>query len=170
MKISFVIILAVLFCSFTEKAVSQNARVSINARNVSVSELLTRIESQTDYLFVYSKNNVDVNRRVTIRTKEEPVARVLNEVFRDTDVRYAMEGTHIVLVPKSRVGEKDDLPAIERVQQIFVSGTVVDMAGDPLPGVNVTIKGTTTGTVTGIDGQYRISIPDRDVTLSYSFV
>ena len=85
MKISFVILLAAVFCSYTPKALSQNSRVSINKRNVPVSELLSLIESQTDYLFVYSKSNVDVNRKVTIRTKDQPVAQVLNEVFQNTD-------------------------------------------------------------------------------------
>ena len=55
-------------------------------------------------------------------------------------------------------------------QQIEVSGTVTDaQSGDPLPGVNIVIQGTTQGTTTNMDGNYSIEAPE-DATLVYSFV
>ncbi|MEQ6166812.1 TonB-dependent receptor [Ekhidna sp. MALMAid0563] len=53
--------------------------------------------------------------------------------------------------------------------QRTVSGRVTDDVGEGLPGVNVVIKGTTTGTTTDIDGNYRLQVNDGDV-LVYSFV
>lgn len=50
-----------------------------------------------------------------------------------------------------------------------VSGTVSDDTGEPLPGVNVVIKGTTIGVTTDIDGTYQLLKTD-DMTLAYSFV
>lgn len=50
-----------------------------------------------------------------------------------------------------------------------VQGTVTDSNGDPLPGVNVVIKGTTNGTVTDLDGKYSLNAASDDV-LVYSFV
>ena len=54
--------------------------------------------------------------------------------------------------------------------QQTVTGTVVDEGGLPLPGVSVVIKGTTTGTVTGIDGDFTISNVATNATLVFSFV
>jgi TonB-linked SusC/RagA family outer membrane protein len=52
-----------------------------------------------------------------------------------------------------------------------VTGTVTDNEdGSPLPGVNVLVKGTTTGTVTDIDGNYSISVPGEDAILTYSSI
>ena len=53
--------------------------------------------------------------------------------------------------------------------QQSVSGTVVDPAGVPLPGVNVVIKGTNTGVSTDFDGNFSIEADDTDV-LIFSFV
>jgi TonB-linked SusC/RagA family outer membrane protein len=53
--------------------------------------------------------------------------------------------------------------------QRSVSGNVADESGVPLPGVNVVIKGTDTGTTTDFDGNYSISVSDNDV-LNFSFV
>lgn len=55
-------------------------------------------------------------------------------------------------------------------QQNSISGTVTDESGQPLPGVSVVVKGTSTGTVTNMDGIYSISnIPDG-ATLVFSFI
>ena len=43
--------------------------------------------------------------------------------------------------------------------QNMVRGVVTDVTGDPLPGVSVVVKGTTTGTTTDIDGRYSINVP-----------
>ena len=56
-------------------------------------------------------------------------------------------------------------------QQFEVRGTVTDASnGEPLPGVNIIIKGTTTGTTTDMDGNYIISVEDENATLVYTFV
>lgn len=52
-----------------------------------------------------------------------------------------------------------------------VTGTVTDAGtGEPLPGVNVVVKGTTTGTSTDSDGNYELNLPSLQDTLVFSFV
>ena len=55
-------------------------------------------------------------------------------------------------------------------QQVTVSGTVVDESGDPVPGVNIVVAGTNTGTMTEFNGKYSLSVPDGNVRLIFSFV
>ena len=47
-------------------------------------------------------------------------------------------------------------------QGVVVTGVVIDDSGDPLPGVNVMVKGTATGVSTGSDGSFSITVPDRN--------
>jgi TonB-linked SusC/RagA family outer membrane protein len=57
------------------------------------------------------------------------------------------------------------------LQQRRVTGTVTDSnTGDPLPGVNIVVQGTTTGTVTGLDGKYTIDVPNNNAVLVFSFI
>src|SRR5690606_37853660 len=52
-----------------------------------------------------------------------------------------------------------------------VSGTVTDQSdGSPLPGVNILLKGSTTGTVTDMDGGYNLSVSGPDAVLVFSFI
>lgn len=55
-------------------------------------------------------------------------------------------------------------------QAITIKGTVTDMTGEPLPGVSVVVKGTTTGVMTDIDGKYSINVPNREATLVISYM
>ena len=61
----------------------------------------------------------------------------------------------------------------EKTQQekkISINGTVRDAQQEPLPGVNVLVKGTTIGTTTDIDGNYFISVPDKNAVLVFSYI
>ena len=72
-------------------------RVNIEANHTMASEVLKQIEDQTDYLFVYNKN-VNLNNRVTVNAKDETVADVLDQMFKGTNIVYAMEGNNILLM------------------------------------------------------------------------
>ncbi|MCB8995663.1 MAG: TonB-dependent receptor [Bacteroidales bacterium] len=61
------------------------------------------------------------------------------------------------------------LSTVSFAQQATVSGNVTDSNGESLPGVTIIEKGTTNGTITGIDGDYTISV-STDATLVFSFV
>jgi TonB-linked SusC/RagA family outer membrane protein len=53
---------------------------------------------------------------------------------------------------------------------ITVAGTVTDAEDQPLVGVNVTVKGTTTGTVTDVQGRFSLAVPDEKAVLAFSFI
>ncbi|GAB3028701.1 SusC/RagA family TonB-linked outer membrane protein [Spirosoma pulveris] len=63
------------------------------------------------------------------------------------------------------------IPAKERTADIPITGKVVDSETQTaVPGVNIIIKGTGTGTTTDTEGNYRISVPNTSATLVFSFV
>ena len=64
-----------------------------------------------------------------------------------------------------------DSPSGELQQQLTITGQITDAnTGEPLPGANIVIAGTTTGTVTGVDGQYSLTVPGANTELVFSFV
>lgn len=162
MRMSTFLLCACVFCSHAENSISQNARVSINKSNAQLDEILNAIESQTDYLFVYN-NQVNVNRKVSVKAKTKPVSEVLDNLFKNTGVDYAMEGTHIVLTKAS-----DNAEVTAPQQQKRITGTIVDATGESVIGANVVVKGTTNGTVTDIDGNFSIEADAKAIlTISY---
>ena len=55
-------------------------------------------------------------------------------------------------------------------QNVTVQGRVVDQTGEAIPGANVLVKGTTNGTLTDADGNYSLTVPNRNSTLVFSFL
>lgn len=90
MKITLILLLTTAFSAFSMDVHSQNAKVSLDTNIMKVAQLISAIESQTNYLFVYSKKNVDLSRKVKINAKNKAVSEILDEVFSGTGITYVM--------------------------------------------------------------------------------
>ena len=163
MRLTFSISLFCVLQSFAIGTFSQNARLSINQKNISVESALQLIEDKTDFYFMYSALVVDVRRTVDIEVTNKLVPEILDDIFKGTDIGYKIDGRLIAL---SKNGEIS--PPIQ--QQKSVSGKVTDSSGGPLPGVSVVLKGTTSGTITDSNGNYSLSGIPANATLQFSFV
>jgi TonB-linked SusC/RagA family outer membrane protein len=143
-------VLTLVCCLFAGTASAQSVPVTLRVSDAPLEQVLSAIEKQTTYLFVYDKN-VDVARRVSIDVKDTPLNNVLNTLFQSSDIAYAVENTSIVLSQKA--------PAAQPGQPVTVTGKVVDASGMPVIGAAVIIKGTTIGTSTGVDGDFSLQVP-----------
>ncbi len=177
------------------QAADTSKHVTINKQNASLLEVFASIEQQTGYKFFYSNNQVNTDRKVTMRYKAVSVARVLNELFQNTPVSFSFSGNYIVLtvpradapataiqpvgaeaVPVSPAGNTttdltaDVSPATNGPATVRVTGTVHDETGTSLPGVNVIEKGTTNGVTTGVDGTFVLNVADGNSVLQFSFI
>lgn len=147
---------------FAGNANSQETKVSISKNNKPIREILGEIERQTDYLFVYSEKEVDVNQRKTVNVSQQRVADVLSSLFRSTNVGYAMEGHNIMLMAKTTQTDAAQ-------QKRHITGVVKDIKGETIIGANIMIKGTGTGVSTNIDGKFSIEAAAGD-ELIVSFI
>lgn len=161
MKLSLVFILLCVSTVFSENLNSQTARVSIEANMLQTKDVIKLIEEQTDYLFVYNHEKVDLSGKVSLKARNKTVAEVLNKIFGNSDIVYAMEGSNILLMKKS-----------SSLQQVTksVKGVVKDQFGEPVIGANVIEKGTTNGTVTDLNGEYLLSLIGDNAVLQFSYI
>ena len=164
MRITCFLLFILASGAFATPAISQVSKVSVTLKNSTVAKVIDAIESQTDYLFVYSKNEIDLTRKVSVEVDRKAVSEVLSEVFDKTNVVYAMEGTNIMLMTGSGT------TASTTQQGKKVSGKVTDQMGASLPGVSIVIKGTTTGVISDNDGKFTLSNVPQNSTLQFSFV
>ncbi|MFW6369716.1 MAG: TonB-dependent receptor [Bacteroidota bacterium] len=166
MKLTIFLLLTTILGSMAAGSYSQTAKLTLDFKNMTVKEILSNIEDQSEFRFFYS-GSVDVERRTSISLKNEKIFDVLDELFKDTGVKYEVRGRQIALV---KGNETFGFESVQTAQQRTVSGIVTDEPGEPLPGVTVVVKGTTQGTVTNNDGEYTLlNVPD-DATLVFSFV
>jgi TonB-linked SusC/RagA family outer membrane protein len=165
MKLTALFLLASLL-QVSATVYSQATKFNFKVENKQVVEVLQKIEGSSNFRFFYIREQVDVERRVSVKANGATVEQILDEMFTDQGVGYkVMDDNLVLLSPDKNIRE---IEAIS--QQKPVSGKVTDETGQPLPGVTVVIKGTTQGTVTNGDGEYSIPNIPENATLQFSFV
>lgn len=156
--------LSLLLCTtiaFSGNINSQTNRISIVVHKLPTQEVLKQIEKQTDFLFVYNNEKIDLTRPISLEISDLPLESVLKEIFQNTGIEYVLEGNNILLT------KQNFLP---RGKARLLQGIVKDQTGEPIIGANVVVKGSTSvGTVTDVDGRFSLEVADTDV-LQISYI
>jgi TonB-linked SusC/RagA family outer membrane protein len=137
---------------------SQGAKLNLSVKDKSLKEVIKMIENQSNFRFFFSDDYLDLDKKVTLTANNQGIEEVLSSLLEDGTVTFKlMEYNVVVITPAS-------------AQQIKVTGVVVDaVTGEPLPGVNVIVKGTTRGITTDIDGKFSIDV-SKGETLVFSYI
>ncbi len=157
-------LLTVFLFHTTAGTYAQTMRLNLNLKQSTVKHILKEIEAKSDFTFFYNDSEIDMDRVVDIRVKNENIETVLSRILPHCD--YVVENKKIILIP---VSESRVQAGVLQSGHITVQGTVMDEYGDPLPGVNINILGTTQGVVSDLDGNYHISVPSNG-SLVFSFI
>lgn len=163
MRITILLLFLGIF-SISATAYSQEARVTIHANNKTLSDLFAEIKSQTNYSFWFDVNDVDVNREMSIHVESETVADVLTVIFDGENIDFKLKGNHIIL---SKRGTPNSTKVLQKTKKRM--GMITDERGIPITGANISIKGTTNGTISDMDGKYSLDVEDN-TTLIISYI
>lgn len=165
-KLCFLFIGLFAIFSMEAKAMAQNELIDMKLNNTTVLEAVRAVEKQTTYKFVYNNANVNVSRRVSVNATKATIEAVAATIFAGYDV--SVKGNNVIITPRKAAETKS--VAQQPAQRRTITGTVVDAENkEPLIGVNILIKGTGTGVVTDMDGNFSLSALARDV-LVFTYV
>lgn len=141
---------------------------AVNAVNNTVKSVLTYIEANSKYVFVYGQNVKNrLNDKVQISLKGKSAEAILAELCRKTGMDYTISGRQVTITSGKSL--KDSRQNPDDAGKRKVSGTIADANGEPLIGATVKVKGTQTATVTDIDGNYTIDAPEGSI-LEFSYI
>jgi tonB-linked outer membrane protein, susC/ragA family len=144
-----------------ENSYAQRMRIAISMSNVSVEQVLNKIEETSDYVFLYNDETIQKSRIVSVRSKSGKITDILDDIFKGTDISYTVIDKQIILSKSNKVNQT--------AKAIQIKGTVKDALGEPLIGVSVLVKGTSNGTVTDLDGRFSLNVSVGDI-LEFSYV
>lgn len=168
-KIKFTILLLLVGINvgFASEAYSQSTLLSLNVNKGTVKEVFAAIEKQSEYVFFYYDNVLDINRRVNIKAENKTVDEILKQVFAGTDNSYVIKDRQIFI---SKSEKKDTVvPGVTQEGKKMFRGKVMDDLGEPLPGATVVVVGSTRGVTTDLDGTFEIEVASAD-KLKISFL
>ncbi|MDR1415032.1 MAG: SusC/RagA family TonB-linked outer membrane protein [Odoribacteraceae bacterium] len=142
-----------------EAAAQQEENFTIVLKNASFKEIINEIKRVSHYDFVYSDADVSAFARRDVSARGLTIDALLTACLRGTGLTYTVSDRTIVI-------RKEQVAAAQRA----VTGLVTDTRGEPLPGATIRIKGTTIGVATDNDGRYKLTLPEGDATLTFSFI
>lgn len=144
--------------------------VTLRVANTKVENVFSEIEKQTNFNFTYHRKELSNVPALSIARANAPLSDVLIEVSAQSGLKFKRIDENIH-VSKIRGEEKQEDKVVEYLQGISITGKVTsDESPDGLPGVNIMVKGTATGTVSDVDGNYKIEVPSPESVLIFSSV
>ncbi len=166
--LSCVLVASDLNAQLKEKSIDE-IYMSLQVKNVTLNKAFDRISQQTGFSFAFNEEMVDLKERIDIDVTNSSLGDVLREISKSSNLRFRRVNDNIHVGVASEA-ETKPIEEILNYAQRSISGKVVSAEdGSELPGVSVTIKGTTSGTVTDIDGRYTLNVSEGSV-LIFSFV
>lgn len=143
---------------------SQFKTLSVSMSNSTLREVLKTIEKSSQFVFFYLDDAVNLERKVSIDSKNKNIEEILSELFEGTLCTYRISDRQIFISGKA--------PASTEQQQNKrkISGRVTDIKGEPLIGVNVTVDGDANGSITNMDGLYEIFVTKKSVVLKFTYI
>ena len=164
MRLSVFFLLLFVAQAYATATYSQQTRLTFKLQGAKVIDVLNKIEDESEFYFLFNQKLVNVDRQISLDIKDENIGKILSRIFENTNVSYLVKDRQIILTTSTANADS------EIQQSKTLSGKVTDSAGAPLPGVSVSIKGTTNGSITDAAGNFTISSIPNNSTLVFSFV
>ena len=162
MRLCIFLIALLSFQSFALDNYAQSKKIDLKITEASISQVLERIENQSEFFFFYNNKAVSLDQKVSLNVKDKTITELLDVLFKNTNVEYTINNRQIILSNRESNSSS--------VQQKKITGKVTNSDGEVIPGLAVAVKGTTNGTVTDINGDYSILDVPADATLVFSFI
>ena len=168
MRISTIIIGIQVCCTALLLAKGSRAQeMNLNVEKASIKQVFKRIEQQANVTFVYDAQVINKIPAITLHIYKQPLTEILSELQDKTQLQFKQVGNFVGVAQNS---SSMPILSINEVQKqsntnsvLPITGTIHDASGQALIGVTVTIKGTTTGTQSDVNGKFVINANVGDV-------
>lgn len=164
LKLTTLLLLVTIFSSRAD-TYAQKAKVSLELNNTTVEKVIETIEQKTDFRFIYKLNDIDLDRIVSIRVKNQNIEVVLNKLFSGTGTDYKIRDTQIILKKPLEITTKNFLFLKQTIK-----GKVTDENGMPLPGATIVELDTKKAVVTDYDGVFEITVENSSSVLVVTYI
>lgn len=138
---------------------AQGNSISLNVKNISLKELFNTIEAKTPYRISFRNVVIDERKDISLSKKRVPVTEILDEALKGRNLQYRLMSEKSIVISEKQSSEKQSGKTKK------ITGKVLDSNGETVIGANVLVKGGTTGTITNLDGDFLLEVPENSVLL-----
>lgn len=143
---------------------SQLKTLSVSVNNTTLREVLHTIEKSSQFVFFYLDDAVNLDRKVSIDSKDKKIEEILSELFEGTSYTYRISDRQVFISGRAAA------PTSQQQNKRKITGRVIDIKGEPLIGVNVMVDGDTNGSITNMDGLYELFVDKKSVLIKFTYI
>jgi len=160
----WMIVLGTLLAHVTFSQQLLTKKITLHCPNQPLKSILFQIESQADVNFMFSPAVIQSQRITSLDVQDQPLSQVLEQLLKPLNIKYRIADRRIILT-----ANKQESPEAIPLKK-NITGHITDESGSDLPGVNVRLKGTHTGTATDSHGRYNLDFEDENPVIIFSYV
>lgn len=147
---------------YAQKFVADCAQcISVNARNKSLSEIMTDIAIKSNLNFHYDRTTIDISKKLSLHCSNLPVKEVLDKLSLQTGLTFLLREDKIIVSVSGTDTDINLYPATGEQQEI--TGRVLDISGRPIPGASILVSNSHKGVHTNEEGYYSILTTPNDL-------
>lgn len=168
MKIFMLFTFLGIGASFASNSYSQETFFTIEVNNRTIKDVFNEIEASSEYIFFYLDKSLDLNRKVSVKVKNQQINAVLDQIFDGTDNQYHISDRQIIISRENRAVAPP--PAVQQQKDSrTITGTISDDLG-PVAGANIVVKGTTMGVISDMEGHFVLDKVPENSTIMISYI
>lgn len=167
---SFAIFIAIGLTTLVAKEANAQTKMTIELQDVSLRTLLEEIQNKSDYIFFYLDGILPPENQITVRKSDATLQTILEPILKKFGLGYTIKDRQVIIFQDKQGSASVLANPMDQPQDFTVSGTVTDNTGMPLPGASILEKGTTNGVQTDFDGNYTLTVPDKNAILVVSYI
>lgn len=153
--LTFLVLLMMQTSAFGQK----DSKITIQQKNMTVIEALKSVERQTKMSINYSDSQLKSKKLTNLNLKNALITTALDTILKGTGFTYQIRDNYVIVTEQKSVA-----PSVVK----NIRGKVVDENGEPLIGVNISVEGSSTGTITDMNGSFMIKASDKSkLKISY---
>jgi hypothetical protein len=153
MKLTFLLIFAALLQ--VSAHVNGQEKVTLKLDKAEISRVLNAIENQGIYRFLYNSRLESIKQKVNVDVSGMGIGELLGKMFTGTNLTFKILDNNLIVVLSNTLAPQD----------IKITGKITGENGEPLTGVSITVKGTSTGTTTDNFGVFTLTVPEKSTII-----
>ena len=171
MKITLFLFFTCVFSLYANDSYSQQVKLSVDLKNVTLARLFSEIENKSDYVFLIVDNvRPELSEKISVNLENGNILEILEIAMKDRQLSYTVIGRQITVYRKKEEKTKSAASEEEQQSKTKVVGRVTNKQKEPLIGVTIKENNTQNGTFTDEDGRFVIYAGKPDTELVFSYI
>ncbi len=148
-----------------------NVNITLTTNEFSLKELFNQIEKQTACKLIYNDTDINRERPVRIKKRNNRLKDLLESVLAERGLEYKQFGSNIIIRKTDDSNSGTGTAKSAGTQQNEITGHVTGEDGNPIAGVSVKVRNTGIVTMTDLNGNYRLRYAyTKETQLSFTSV